>query len=377
MGKRINLAFITTFAIVALLQSSLAQRDYVVGDALGWVIPPGPSTYPTWAANRAFRVGDTLVFNFINGAHDVAKVTRANYDSCNGANPLLMFSNSPANVTLNETGSHYFICAFSGHCSAGQKLAINVSAAVSSPAPQPLTAVSKPSPRPQPTTPPASSPMSSAPAPAPQGGSPAPVSGPTTYTVGDTSGWIVPTNGASMYQTWANGKNFMVGDILVFNYVTGTHDVLEVSRAAYQPCNATNSISNWTTGPTRVTLRTVGEHYYICGVPGHCAAGQKLAINVSTSSTATPPSSSSPSPSPSMPSPSSPSPSPSMPSPSSPSPLSATPPSSTNGPSSPTNPSSPAGDNNATPPTPGTSAASLGVAGLSATFVSLIVAFFM
>ncbi|XP_039033359.1 blue copper protein-like [Hibiscus syriacus] len=342
MEKRLNIVFIATLAIAALFQSSLAQRDYVVGDALGWVIPPGSSTYPTWAANRTFAVGDTLVFNFINGAHDVTKVTRANYDSCNGGNPLLMFSNSPANVTLNETGSHYFICAFSGHCSAGQKLAINVSASGSSPAPQPSTAAPQPSPRPQPTIPPAPSPspMPSTPAPAPQGVSPAPVSGPTTYTVGDTSGWVVPTNGSSMYQTWANDKNFMVGDILVFNYVTGTHDVLEVSRAAYQPCNVTNPISNWTTGPTRVTLRTPGDHYYICGVPGHCSAGQRLAINVSTSSTATPPSS-------------------------------------TNGPSSPTNPSSPAGDNNATPPAPGTSAASLASASLSATFVSLIVVFFM
>ncbi|KAE8676074.1 hypothetical protein F3Y22_tig00111634pilonHSYRG00142 [Hibiscus syriacus] len=103
----------------------------------------------------------------------------------------------------------------------------------------------------------------------------------------------------------------------------------EVSRAAYQPCNATYPISNWTTGPTRVTLRTAGEHHYICGVPGHFSAGQRMTINVSTSSTATPPSSSSPSPSPSMATP---------PSPSSPSPSSATPPSFTNGPPSPTSP---------------------------------------
>ncbi|GMJ09048.1 blue-copper-binding protein, BLUE COPPER BINDING PROTEIN, SENESCENCE ASSOCIATED GENE 14 [Hibiscus trionum] len=339
MAKRLNLVMIATLAIVALLQSSLAQRDYVVGDALGWVIPPGPSTYTTWAANKTFRVGDTLVFNFSNGAHDVTKVTRANYDSCNAGNPILMLSNGPANVTLNETGSHYFICGIPGHCALGQKLAINVSAAGLSPAPQPIT-------------PPASSPMPSAPAPAPQGSpSPSPVSGPTrspvTYTVGDSSGWTVSSNGASFYQTWANGKNFMIGDILVFNYVTGIHDVLEVSRSSYQQCNASNPILNLTTPPTRVTLRTAGEHYYICSVPGHCTAGQQLAINVSSSSTATPPSSSSPSPSTS----------------------SATPP-------SPTNPSSP-GDNNASPPTPGNSEASMGAAGLSATFVSLIVAFFM
>ncbi|KAH1033415.1 hypothetical protein J1N35_045589 [Gossypium stocksii] len=364
MGRRLNTMFLVTFAIAALLQSSLAQRDYVVGDALGWVIPPGPSVYTTWAANKTFTAGDTLVFNFLNGSHDVAKVTKANFDSCNGGNALLLLTNSPANVTLNETGSHYFICGFSGHCGAGQKLAVNVSAAGSSPAPQPSAAP----------------PQGSSPAPLPSSPSPAPVSGPTrsptTYTVGDNLGWTVPTSGASMYQTWANGKNFMVGDILVFNYVTGTHDVAEVARAAYQPCNTSNLLSNFTTGPTRITLRTAGEHFYICAVPGHCAAGQKLAINVTGSSTATPPPSSSPSPSPSPST--SPSPSPSTatpPSSSSPSPSTATPPSSTATPTNPSTPS-PAGDNN-TPSTPGNSATSLSVAGLTATLPCLIVAFLM
>ncbi|KAG4113158.1 hypothetical protein ERO13_D13G205900v2 [Gossypium hirsutum] len=359
MGSTLNTIFLVTVAIAALFQISLAQRDYVVGDALGWVIPPGPSVYATWAANKTFTAGDALVFNFLNGSHDVAKVTKANFDSCNGGNALLLLTNSPANVTLNETGSHYFICGFSGHCGAGQKLAVNVNAAGSSPAPQPSAAP----------------PRGSSPAPLPSSPSPAPVSGPTrsptTYTVGDNLGWTVPTSGASMYQTWANGKNFMVGDILVFNYVTGTHDVAEVTRAAYQPCNTSNLLSNFTTGPTRITLQTAGEHFYICAVPGHCAAGQKLAINVTGSSTATPPSSSSPSPSPS-PSPSTATP----PSSSSPSPSTATPPSSTATPTNPSTPS-PAGDNNNTPSTPGNSATFLSVAGLTATLPCLIVAFLM
>ncbi|XVE98351.1 hypothetical protein REPUB_Repub03eG0098900 [Reevesia pubescens] len=357
MGRSLNLVFLATMAIAAMLQGSWAQTPYVVGDALGWVIPPGSASavYTTWAANKTFRVGDILVFNFLNGSHDVASVTRENYDACNASSPLLLLSNSPANVTLNQTGPHYFLCAFPGHCGAGQKLAINVSAAASSPSPspQPSTPAPQPSsPAPQPTTPPpASTPQPSSPAPAPQASSPSPISAPTpaptrsptTYTVGDTMGWTVPTTGgASAYQTWANGKPFMVGDILVFNYITGTHDVAEVTREAYQPCSTSNTLSNSTIGPTRITLRTPGEHFYICTVPGHCAAGQKLAINVTGSSTATPPSST------------------------------ATPPSSSNAPQSPT------GDNGATPTTPGNSATSLSVAGLSATFLmSFIVAFFM
>ncbi|XWS70714.1 hypothetical protein CRYUN_Cryun03dG0071200 [Craigia yunnanensis] len=270
MGTRLNIVFLATIAIVAMLQSSSAQTNYVVGDALGWVVPPGPAVYSTWAANKTFRVGDTLVFNFANGAHDVARVTKANFDACNASSPLLLLSNSPANVIINETGDHYFLCAIPGHCSAGQKLGINVSAAASSPAPQPSTLAPQPSsPAPQSTTPPpASTPQPSAPVPAPQAGSPSPTSAPTP------------------------------------------------------PSSSSPSPSP-------------------------------------SPATATPPSSSSPSPSPS--------------------PSTATPPSSTTAPPPPVNPSSPSptGDNNANSPTPGNSATSLGVTGLSATFLSFIVVFFM
>ncbi|KAK6236185.1 hypothetical protein QUC31_019943 [Theobroma cacao] len=260
MGRRLNIVFLATIAIAAMLQSSSAQTAYVVGDALGWAIPPGGAVaYTTWAANKTFRVGDTLVFNFTSGSHDVARVTRANFDACNSATPLLLLSNGPANFTLNETGDHYFLCAFPGHCSAGQRLAINVSAAASSPAPQPSTPPPQPSsPAPQPSTsPPASTPQPSAPVPAPQASSPSPISPPT--------------------------------------------------------------------------------------------------------SPATPPSSSSPPPSTATPPSST----------TSPPPSTATPPSST------TSPPPPAGDNGPTPPPPGNSATSLGVAGLSATCLSFIIALFM
>ncbi|XVE71469.1 hypothetical protein DITRI_Ditri10aG0153100 [Diplodiscus trichospermus] len=165
MGRRLNMVFLATIVIAAMLESSSAQTAYVVGDGLGWVVPPGSTAYSTWAANKNFRVGDTLVFNFQNGAHDVARVTKANFDACNANNPLLLLSTGPANVTLNETGDHYFLCGIPGHCNAGQKLAINVSAAASSPAPQPSTPAPQPSsPAPQPSTP---APRPSSPAPQP------------------------------------------------------------------------------------------------------------------------------------------------------------------------------------------------------------------
>ena len=38
-----------------------AAKTYVVGDDLGWLVPPGGSiAYSTWAYNKTFFVGDTL-----------------------------------------------------------------------------------------------------------------------------------------------------------------------------------------------------------------------------------------------------------------------------------------------------------------------------
>ncbi|KAJ9163085.1 hypothetical protein P3X46_022795 [Hevea brasiliensis] len=150
----------------------------------------------------------------------------------------------------------------------------------------------------------------------------------TQHTVGDNTGWTIPTGDAALYTNWASNQDFSVNDILVFNYNSGAHDVAEVTKENYDSCNTNNPISLNTTAPTRITL-TAGEHFYICTISGHCSAGQKLAINVTGSGTTTPPSSTTPS---------------------SPSPTTA-------------------------PPPPDSSARSLSVAGLSATFLSIVVAF--
>ncbi|XP_022751676.1 umecyanin-like [Durio zibethinus] len=102
----------------------------------------------------------------------------------------------------------------------------------------------------------------------------------TNYTVGDSTGWQRPTNNADFYGNWTKNKNFVVGDILVFDFPTGQHDVAVVTEASYNSCTATNAIFNYTNGPAIITLNTTGYHYYICGFSGHCAAGQKLRVDV-------------------------------------------------------------------------------------------------
>ncbi|KAA8523004.1 hypothetical protein F0562_009427 [Nyssa sinensis] len=111
----------------------------------------------------------------------------------------------------------------------------------------------------------------------------------TTYVVGDALDWTVPPGGPVAYTTWASMHTFTVGDVLVFNFPTGIHNVVEVTRAAFDACNFTSPISISNTGPANITLNSIGEHYYICTFTRHCDLGQKIAINVSATSASTTP----------------------------------------------------------------------------------------
>ncbi|PIA52012.1 hypothetical protein AQUCO_01000118v1 [Aquilegia coerulea] len=108
-----------------------------------------------------------------------------------------------------------------------------------------------------------------------------------TYTVGDTNGWVANVD----YSTWTSGKSFAVGDTLVFTYGGGAHTVDEVTESDYSSCAIGNSITSDSTGSTSITLKTPGTHYFICGIPGHCSGGMKLAVTVGGNETTTTPAS--------------------------------------------------------------------------------------
>lgn len=111
-----------------------APMNYTVGDVLGWFVPPGGSIfYSAWAKNKAFVVGDTLVFNFINRTQDVAVVTKADYETCETDRPITTYTTSPARYTLTSPGMTYFTSTYDDHCELGQRLAINVVAATARP----------------------------------------------------------------------------------------------------------------------------------------------------------------------------------------------------------------------------------------------------
>lgn len=117
------------------------------------------------------------------------------------------------------------------------------------------------------------------------------------YEVGDKTGWTVMGN--PDYAAWASSKTFHSGDIVVFTYNKQFHNVLAVSKADYKNCDATKPTATWSTGNDSVVLNTTGHHYFLCGFPGHCAAGQKVDIRVASSAAPSASPSAAPSPTPS------------------------------------------------------------------------------
>ncbi|CAH8253214.1 unnamed protein product [Arabidopsis lyrata] len=103
---------------------------------------------------------------------------------------------------------------------------------------------------------------------------------------------VAPASSATLTVNWslgtdytplATGKSFAVGDTIVFNYGAG-HTVDEVSENDYKSCTLGNSITSDSSGTTTIALTTTGPRYFICGIPGHCAAGMKLAVTVASAS---------------------------------------------------------------------------------------------
>ncbi|KAF5781694.1 putative Phytocyanin domain, cupredoxin [Helianthus annuus] len=96
-----------------------------------------------------------------------------------------------------------------------------------------------------------------------------------TYVVGDDNGWTFSVAG------WENGKNFNAGDVLVFNYPQGAHNVVVVNKESYDGCNTTPSEAKvYTSGNDQITL-VKGYNNFICSYFGHCDSGMKIQIFVS------------------------------------------------------------------------------------------------
>ncbi|RCV10821.1 hypothetical protein SETIT_2G139400v2 [Setaria italica] len=115
-----------------------------------------------------------------------------------------------------------------------------------------------------------------------------------TYNIGEPGwSWDLQTN----YSDWAASKRFHPGDQIVFKYSPQAHDVVEVSKADYDSCSCWDTSSNarpivtHTSGNDAIALTSAGMRYFICGIPGHCAGGMKLQVDVVPSATSLAPAS--------------------------------------------------------------------------------------
>ncbi len=63
-------------------------------------------------------------------------------------------------------------------------------------------------------------------------------------------------------------------------YTSGQDSVMQVTVDDYNTCNTMHPIQSWTSGPGAYPLQGYTILHFISGAPGHCAAGEKITIEV-------------------------------------------------------------------------------------------------
>ncbi|KAK1419093.1 hypothetical protein QVD17_28251 [Tagetes erecta] len=239
-----KLTIVAFIGLLATLATSVAATNFIVGDDYGWTLN---FDYQAWAKGKAFVVGDKLVFKYPVGKHNVFKVDGNGFQKCVMPAANQSLASGYDVITLATAGRKWYICGVGKHCeTGGMKLVIDVL------------------------------PQSLPPAPAPRVVPPVVPIG-KMFIVGDDCGWTLNFD----YQAWAMGKQFHVGDTLVFKYPAGNHNVYKVNGTDFQQCTVPLFGIPLTSGYDVVPLTTPGRKWYICGVGNHCkTGGMKLVIDV-------------------------------------------------------------------------------------------------
>ncbi|KAL6221275.1 hypothetical protein ACLB2K_009026 [Fragaria x ananassa] len=118
-------------ALSAVISTGATAVEYVVGDSLGWTLPPNTSFYSDWAASKTFQLGDRVSFK-VTGNHTVYEATKGQYDNCSDLIGGISDEIQEI-VTLDSAGSHYFVCIVGENCNQGMKMTITVESSTSAP----------------------------------------------------------------------------------------------------------------------------------------------------------------------------------------------------------------------------------------------------
>ncbi|OVA06887.1 Plastocyanin-like [Macleaya cordata] len=135
--------FYPSLVFISLFFSFTEATDFLVGGkADSWKIPSSESeSLNKWAESSRFKVGDSLVWKFDAKKDSVLRVTKEDYSTCNGTNPIAEYTNGNTKVELDRSGPFYFISGVKGNCEKGQKLIVVVMSSRRnriSPAPSPM-----------------------------------------------------------------------------------------------------------------------------------------------------------------------------------------------------------------------------------------------
>lgn len=117
-----NFSLVVLLCMVTMPISSATV--YTIGDTSGWSLGVD---YTTWASDKTFVVGDSLVFNY-GSSHTVDEVSATDYSSCSVGNAINSDSSGATTIPLKTAGTHYFVCGVPSHCGNGMKLAVTVKA---------------------------------------------------------------------------------------------------------------------------------------------------------------------------------------------------------------------------------------------------------
>ncbi|XP_043715236.1 blue copper protein 1a-like [Telopea speciosissima] len=118
-----------SYLFLVLFASSLSSlfhvrgEIHVVGDSNGWT---NTCKYTEWTQEKLFHIGDTLVFNYEEGTHNVMQVNKTGYENCIREPIFGMLVTGNDSIHLTALGTFWYICGVGKHCEYGQKLSITV-----------------------------------------------------------------------------------------------------------------------------------------------------------------------------------------------------------------------------------------------------------
>ncbi|KAI3768941.1 hypothetical protein L6452_00037 [Arctium lappa] len=124
MAKPVVVVF-GVLSLLLLIQDNGAY-EFMVGGSGDWSL--ASTSYNQWAEQSRFQIGDSVLFNYEEGKDSVVQVTKDDYNNCNPASPIAMYSDGHSLVKFQQSGPHYFISGIVQNCKNNQKIVMVVMA---------------------------------------------------------------------------------------------------------------------------------------------------------------------------------------------------------------------------------------------------------